>query len=63
MAGDCRRHRRFVTRSAGDDRGARHVVSVQLSDPAIGQILGRARILPAQPVRYFGGTARLGEPW
>ena len=38
-------------------------MGVQLNDPAVRELFGCARILPAQTVRYFGGTAGLGKAW
>ena len=54
MTADSRRNRCFVAGDAGDECRAGHGVGVQLGDPAIGQIFGGPRILPPEPVRYFG---------
>jgi uncharacterized protein len=61
VASDRGRDRRFVAGDARDDRGARHLVGVQLCEPAVRKIFGCARILPAQAMRYCGGTASLGK--
>lgn len=38
-------------------------MGVEFSDPAVREIVGGARILPTKMVRYFAGSAGLGEAW
>jgi uncharacterized protein len=63
VASDSARHRCVVTGNAGDDRGARDLVGIQLGDPPVREIFGGARVLPAKTVRYFGGTTSLAKAW
>ena len=48
MAGDSRRDRRLVAGDARNERGAVNAVRVEFADPAIGEALRRARIVPLQ---------------
>lgn len=61
MPFDRGRDRRFVARDAGDQRGARHLAAVEFTDPAIGKLVARTRVVPLEPMRYFTGAASLGQ--
>ena len=53
----------LVTRDAGDERGSRNAVPVELGRPPIGEVLGAPRIVPAELVRHRRRAAVSGEPW
>lgn len=61
MAADGGRHRRLVTGDARDQRGTRHLVRVQLGDPAVREIFSATRVLPAQAMRYFRGPSGISK--
>lgn len=52
---------RLVTRNARNDRGTGDLPSVELGDPAIGETLSGAGIVPAELVQYCLGAVRGGE--
>ena len=61
MPFDGSRHRGFVIGDARDQRRARYLPAVEFFDPAIGKIVGGARVVPLEAMRYFTGAAGLGQ--
>ena len=61
VPGDGRRDRLLVARDAGDDRGARDLMAIELGDPAIGQRIGRSRRIPSEQGRDHGGVIARGD--
>src|ERR1051325_4865048 len=54
-------HRRLVTRYAGDDRGSRHALRIELAYPTVRELVGGSRRLPfeftADLIGGCGGAA------
>ena len=61
MPAHSRRHRSFVFWNARDEDGPRDGAIVELLNPAVCEILGRARSVPAEPMRYCTRTVRFGK--
>ena len=55
---DGRRHRAFVAGQAGDQHRPADAVAIELGDPAIGERVGRAGIVPAEPGAERRGALR-----
>jgi hypothetical protein len=61
MVRDGFRDRDRVARHAGDERGAPDVVAIELHDPAIAELGGRARRIPLQAERDLVRAAGVGR--
>lgn len=53
-------NRLFIAGNTRDQCGTRDVADVELMDPPVREIIGRAGLVPPQPMRYFTGAVGVG---